>query len=79
MSFSDLRTSGPRTPLKRIVAYKAKEFWRKVEVKWLRALPAAMQDRKLEKKYRTIMGVAGAAPELAPGGAEAAIGEATRA
>ena len=73
------RVARPRTPLKRIVAYKAKEFWRKVEVKWLRALPAAMQDRKLEKKYRAIMGVAGAAPELAPGGAEAAIGEATRA
>ena len=40
-------------------------------------LPANMQDRRLEKKYKMIMGAAGKVPELTPGGVDAAIGEAT--
>lgn len=73
------RVKRPRTPLKQIAAYKMKENWRKAQIKFLRALPAGMQDRRLEKKYRAIMGSAGAAPEVTPGGVDAAIGEGTKA
>lgn len=73
------RVDRPRTPLKQIIAYKAKENWRKAQIKFLRALPAGMQDRRLEKKYRAIMGSADTAPEVTPGGADAAIGEGTKA
>lgn len=73
------RVDRPRTPLKQIIAYKAKENWRKAQIKFLRALPAGMQDRRLEKKYRAIMGSADTAPEVTPGGVDAAIGEGTKA
>ena len=73
------RVMRPRTPVKQIAAYKVKENWRKAQVKFLRALPAGMQDRRLEKKYKAIMGDAGAAPEVTPGGVDAAIGEGTKA
>ena len=73
------RVDRPRTPLKQIIAYKAKENWRKAQIKFLRALPAGMQDRRLEKKYKAIMGSAETAPEVTPGGADAAIGEGTKA
>ncbi len=69
----------PRTPVKQIAAYKVKENWRKAQVKFLRALPAGMQDRRLEKKYKAIMGDAGEATEVTPGGVDAAIGEGTKA
>ena len=72
------RTARPRTPFKAIVSYKAKEACRKAQIKWLRMLPSGLQDRKLEKKYQSIMGPLGAA-EIAPGGVDAAIGEATKA
>ncbi len=72
------RTVRPRTPFKAIVSYKVKEACRKAQIKWLRMLPSSLQDRKLEKKYQLIMGPLGAA-EIAPGGVEAAIGEATKA
>ena len=73
------RVMRPRTPVKQIAAYKVKENWRKAQVKFLRALPAGMQDRRLEKKYKAIMGDAGEAPEVTPGGVDAAIGEGTKA
>jgi succinate dehydrogenase/fumarate reductase flavoprotein subunit len=73
------RVERRRTPLKRIAAYKLKENWRRAQIKFLRALPPGMQDRRLEKKYRAIMGTAGAAPEVTPGGVDAAIGEGTKA
>ena len=73
------RVERRRTPLKRIAAYKLKENLRRAQIKFLRALPPGMQDRRLEKKYRAIMGTAGAAPEVTPGGVDAAIGEGTKA
>ena len=73
------RVARPRTPLKRLVAYKVQENWRKVQVKMLRLMPPGMQDKQLEKRYRAIMGGGGSAPEIVPGGAEGAIGEATKA
>jgi len=72
------RVTRPRTPLKRIVSYKYQDAKRKAQVKFLRALPAGMQDRQLEKKYIAIMGPAGAAPEVMPGGTDGAIAEAAR-
>lgn len=73
------RVTRPRTPLKRIMSYKYQDAKRKAQVKFLRALPAGMQDRQLEKKYIAIMGQAGAAPEVMPGGTDGAIAEATKA
>ena len=73
------RVARPRTPLKRIMSYKYQDAKRKAQVKFLRALPAGMQDAQLEKKYIAIMGTAGAAPEITPGGVDAAIGEGTKA
>ena len=73
------RVARPRTPLKRLLAYKAQENWRKAQIKMLRMMPPGMQDKQLEKRYRAIMGAGGSAPEIVPGGAEGAIGEATKA
>lgn len=73
------RVARPRTPLKQLINYKIQENIRKAQVKYLRALPAKMQDRRLEKKYISIMGAAGAVPEIMPGGTEGAIAEATKA
>lgn len=73
------RVARPRTPLKRLVAYKLQENWRKAQIKVLRLMPPGLQDRQLEKRYRAIMGASGAAPEVVPGGADGAIGEATKA
>ncbi|MDA0662480.1 MAG: FAD-binding protein [Proteobacteria bacterium] len=73
------RVARPRTPFKQLVSYKLQDAKRKAQVKFLRALPAGMQDRQLEKKYIAIMGVAGAAPEIMPGGTDGAIAETTRA
>jgi hypothetical protein len=61
------------------MSYKYQDAKRKAQVKFLRALPAGMQDAQLEKKYIAIMGTAGAAPEITPGGVDAAIGEGTKA
>jgi succinate dehydrogenase/fumarate reductase flavoprotein subunit len=72
------RVTRPRTPLKQLIAYKIEDAKRKAQVKFLRALPAGMQDRKLEKKYISIMGPSGAAPEIMPGGTDGAIAEATK-
>ena len=71
------RVARERTPLRTLIIYKIKENWRKGQVKALRMLPANMQDRRLEKKYKMIMGAAGKVPELTPGGVDAAVGEAT--
>lgn len=78
-AFQVRRVARPRTPLKRIMSYKYQDAKRKAQVKFLRALPAGMQDAQLEKKYMAIMGPAGAAPEVTPGGVDAAIGEGTKA
>lgn len=68
-----------RTPLKRIISYKAQDAWRKVQAKALRLMPMQVQDKILEKRYAAIMGASGAAPQVEPGGVDAAIGEATSA
>lgn len=73
------RVARTRTPLKRLIAYKAQENWRKVQIKMLRLMPADMQDRQLEKRYRAMMGASGSAAEIVPGGVDGAIGEATKA
>lgn len=79
MSLSVRRVARRRTPIKRLIAYKLQENWRKAQIKALRLMPAGMQDRNLEKRYQAIMGASGSAPEILPGGAEGAIGEATKA
>lgn len=73
------RIGRERTPLKQILSFKYQDAKRKAEVKWLRMLPAGMQDRALEKKYLAVMGAGGAAKEVMPGGADAAVGDATQA
>ena len=73
------RLKRERTPLKQILFFKYQDAKRKAKVKWLRMLPAGMQDRALEKKYLAVMGAGGAAKEVMPGGADAAVGDATQA
>ncbi len=73
------RVARPRQPLKRLVSYKLQENWRKFQIKLLLMMPSGMQDKNLEKRYQAIMGASGAAPEVTPGGVDAAIGEATKA
>ena len=75
--FKVRRVARERTPFGTLLTYKIKENWRKVQVKALRMLPVSLQDRRLEKKYKTIMGGGGKTPELTPGSVDAAIGEAT--
>ena len=72
------RVDRDRTPLKKIIAFKYQDAKRKAGVKWLRMLPTGMQDRALEKKYLAVMGPGGAAKEVMPGGADAAVGEAAQ-
>ena len=67
-----------RTPIKELVRYKILEFKRLMEAKILLMLPKSIQDQKLEKRYKAIMSVNGKAPELMPGGDEAAIGDSNR-
>lgn len=71
------RIARERTPLGRIISYKLQDAKRKLQAKWLRMMPAERQDAELEKRYKAIMGKSGAAPEVMPGGPEAAVGEAT--
>ncbi|MCP5083002.1 MAG: FAD-binding protein [Alphaproteobacteria bacterium] len=73
------RVARTATPIGRIISYKIQENWRKVQVKLLRILPAGLQDKRLEARYRAIMGASGGAPEVIPGGPDGAIGEATKA
>jgi len=68
-----------RTPIKELVRYKILEFKRLMEAKILLMLPKSIQDQKLEKRYKAIMSVNGKAPELMPGGDEAAIGDSNKA
>ncbi|MEE2997065.1 MAG: FAD-binding protein [Pseudomonadota bacterium] len=72
------RVKRDRTPLKQIIAFKYQDAKRKAGVKWLRILPAGMQDRALEKRYLAVMGTGGAAKEVMPGGKDAAVGEAAQ-
>lgn len=69
------RAARQRTPLKRLIAYKVQDAWRKAQAKALRLMPMSVQDKILEKRYRAIMG-AGNAAKVEPGSDEAAIGEA---
>ncbi len=70
------RAARERTPLKRVISYKAQDAWRKAQAKALRLMPTTVKDKILERRYKAIMGASGAAPKLEPGGAESAIGEA---
>ena len=65
----------PRTPLRQLISYKLKEAWRKAQVKMLHLMPAEMQDRKLEARYKAIMGAGEKAPEVYPGSPDAAIAD----
>jgi len=73
------RVTRQRTPLKRLIAHKIQDNKRKLQVKLLRMMPSSMQDKRLEKRYVAIMGAGGSAPEIAPGGVEGAIAEASEA
>ena len=66
-----------RTPIKELIRYKILELKRLLEAKILLILPKSIQDNKLEKRYKSIMSANGTAPELMPGGDEAAIGDST--
>ena len=66
-----------RTPLKELIHYKILELKRLLEAKLLLMLPKSIQDNKLERRYKNIMSANGSAPELMPGGDEAAIGDST--
>jgi len=66
----------PQTPLTKLLSYKAKESWQRLQSKWFRFLPASIKDKKLEARYQAIMGSSeGSAPEIEPGSDDAAIGE----
>ena len=70
------RVVRPRTPLKKLLSYTAKENWRRLQSKWFRYLPSSIKDKKLEARYQAIMGTPdGAAPEIEPGSDDAAIAE----
>ena len=66
----------PRTPIKRLLQYKIQEGLKIFRAKCLRLMPTSMLDERLEQKYKSIMGSSGVAPEIMPGGAEGAVGEA---
>ena len=70
------RQMRPRSPLKRQLRYRIMEDVKILGAKCLRLMPTAMLDKRLEKKYKSIMGDSGVAPEIMPGGAEGAVGEA---
>ena len=74
-NFSIDKLDRKRTPIKELIYYKIHEFKRLVEAKILLMLPKSIQDNKLEKRYKTIMSDSGVAPELMPGGDDAAIGD----
>jgi len=75
--FSVDSLSRKRTPLKELIHYKILELKRLLEAKLLLMLPKSIQDNKLERRYKNIMSANGSAPELMPGGDEAAIGDST--
>jgi len=74
------RTLRIRTPIKRLLAYKIAEKQSRLKARLLRVMPAAMQDKHLEKRYRSIMGGTGTgdtgANAVMPGGTEAAAADA---
>ena len=70
------RVMRPRTPLKKLLSYTAKENWRRLQSKLFRYLPSSIKDKKLEARYQAIMGTPeGAAPDIEPGSDDAAIAE----
>ncbi len=69
------RTKRSRTPIKRAIAYKITEKHTRLKASLLRLLPADLQDKHLEKRYRAIMGASGATAMM-PGGTEAATADA---
>ena len=75
-AFVARRALRPRTPLRRLVAMRLKDAWRKTQNKLLRRLPDALLDRILEKRYRAILGPANAAPAIQPGSPAGAVAEA---
>ena len=70
------REMRPRTPINRLLRYRILEGFKILSAKCLRLMPASMLDKRLEQKYKSIMGDSGNAPEIMPGGAEGAVGEA---
>ena len=75
-SYEVRRVMRPQTPLTKLLSYKAKESWQRLQSKWFRFLPASIKDKKLEARYQAIMGNSdGSAPEIEPGSDDAAIGE----
>lgn len=73
------RVERSRTPPLRALIFRVTAKWRRLKANGLRMMPPGLQDKILEKRYRTLMGGSGAAPALEPGGPEAAIAEANHA
>lgn len=66
------REERARTPITRLLNYKTSELMNKIRVKLLRVMPKNIVDDRLEKKYISIMGTSGKAPEIMLGGSDAA-------
>ena len=56
MTFKIGRLSRPPTPWKRVLAHAIVDRKRKLGLKFLRLLPVSLQDKILEKRYRSVMG-----------------------
>ena len=74
-AFDSRRTLRTRTPIKRALTYKVQEKHARLKASLLRLMPATLQDKHLEKRYRAIMGASGATAMM-PGGTEAATADA---
>jgi succinate dehydrogenase/fumarate reductase flavoprotein subunit len=76
-SYMVKRLDRERTPIKNLIYYKFLEKKRLLEAKIFSMLPNSIKDKKLEKRYKSIMSASSHAPEIMPGGRDGAIGETT--
>ncbi|MAH83009.1 MAG: hypothetical protein CBB68_00665 [Rhodospirillaceae bacterium TMED8] len=77
-SFKVRREDRPRTPIRRLVAFRLRENWRKSQVKALKLLPKKILDSLLERRYREILGPSNTAKIIQPGSTAGAEIEANR-
>ena len=76
-SYQVKRLDRDRTPIKNLIYYKFLEKKRLLEAKIFSMLPNSIKDKKLEKRYKSMMSANNKVPEIMPGGREGAIGETT--
>lgn len=69
------RVQRTRTPAHRALIFRVTAKWRLLQAKGLRLMPPDMQDKILEKRYRTLMGGSGATLAVKPVRSKAAIAE----